>query len=855
MSQILRRIIFAIALVLLCIPAFSQKKEKQDSLVRLMSAKSVRLLEINGVSYREAIEANFLHNDTYLICDTALWNVGTNIINATGNVKILQEETQLTSDKLIYLVDDNLAQFRGSLVQLQDKDRNTLRTKYLDYNTKDSTAVFSWGASMRDKDGQIIESRDGTYESAIKTFVFENDVNMYTDSVFIKTSRLSFQTDSSLATFSGGLDAWKGKNMLSSRSGWYDKGEENFLFIDSVHGLSPTQEIWCDSLYYWRAVEDVKMIGNVQVTDTTRDVSAMAEIMFYQDSLSRLTMEFDATVAAASENQGKKDTIYVSADRIVYRDIQRYLVPESVISDSEKRTQELNVDPVSEYRRKAAQASSKTDQNSQNGSQKSNSASRPAQASTPPKSQDPPKERLQMERQDSTGMVVPVTDSLAIGGMAADSLAMVGAVSDSLAVEPVMEERDTSKVGFLSAKGRVKVFRSDMQAVCDSLEYTDLDSLARLYIDPIVWNEANRQYRADSLTVIIKDKRMERASLMSNAFIVIQEDTICYDQIKSAEIMAYFDDDTALRRFDALGGANAIFYLQENDAFATVNKVESKMLSAKFKDGEIDTIYYYDSPKNDAYPVVQFPKEEREMKGFSWLPELRPRGKSDVTSRVLKPSQRRRYEAVMRPSFFYTNAYFPGHIGKIQTELARVDSLRAARRNAAPEEPADSAAVSRLDSLSMAMPELMDSTGMLSDSLRVAADSLGMMADSLGVRLDSLGLKADSLGLAGNTVADSLAVETPLDPKAIKRAEQERKRAEAERKRQERIEKREERWAELDARDALKAARDKAKADEKRRQETYRALIRLEERAAKEQKQLDRYVERYRKKALKKKKS
>lgn len=805
MSKFLRRIIPALALVLLCIPAFSQKKEKQDSLVRLMSAKSVRLLQIDGVSYREAVEANFLHNDTYLICDTALWNVSTNIIDAVGNVKILQEETQLTSDKLTYRVDDNLAEFRGSLVQLQDKDKNTLRTKHLDYNTKDSTAVFSWGASMRDKDGQIIESRDGTYESSVKTFIFENEVNMYTDSVFIKTERLEYQTDSSLATFSGGLDAWKGKNMLSSKKGWYNKNREHFLFIDDVHGLSTTQEIWCDSLYYWRLLEDVKMIGNVQVTDTTRDVSAMAELMFYQDSLSRITMEYDAAVAAASENQGQKDTIYVSADRIVYNDIQRYLVPESVIADSERRTKELSVDPVSEYRRKAAAQGNSKDED------------------------DNPEFSSSSEKKSS---------SQAVSAVQSDSLSVSGSL-DSLAVSPVLEQVDTSKVGFLSAKGKVKVFRSDMQAVCDSLEYTDLDSLARLYVNPIVWNETNRQYRADSLTVIIKDKKMDRASLMSNAFIVIQEDSVCFDQIKGAEIMAYFDDETALRRFDALGGANAIFYLQENDAFATVNKVESKMLSAKFTEGEIDTIYYFDSPQNDAYPVVQFPKEEREMKGFSWLPDLRPKDKSDVTSHVLRASQRRRYEAVERPSFYYTNQYFPGHIKSIYAELARVDSLRAARRNAKPEDMVDSIAMaSSADSLIVATPGL-------SDSLAVAVDSLGVQLDSLVSAADSLAATGVTAVLDSLAVSDSLAVEGQIDYKAVKRAE-------AERKRQERAEKREQRWAELDARDAVKTARDQAKADEKRRQATYQALLRLEKRAAKEQKLLDRYIERYRKKALRK---
>ena len=66
----------------------------------------------------------------------------TKVIDAWGNVSILQDETVLTSDKLTYLVDDNLAQFRGSVVELTDKDHNTLRTRHLDYDTADPWLFF-----------------------------------------------------------------------------------------------------------------------------------------------------------------------------------------------------------------------------------------------------------------------------------------------------------------------------------------------------------------------------------------------------------------------------------------------------------------------------------------------------------------------------------------------------------------------------------------------------------------------------------------------------------------------------------------------------------------------------------------
>ena len=121
-----------------------------DSLVRLLSAQKMEIIDDHGNSLRKVTgPARFLHNDTFLICDTALWSVSKAEIEAIGNVRILQNETVLTGDKLTYYIDQDLAEFRGSVVQLEDKDHNMLRTRHLDYNTKDSVAIFRDGGSFQ----------------------------------------------------------------------------------------------------------------------------------------------------------------------------------------------------------------------------------------------------------------------------------------------------------------------------------------------------------------------------------------------------------------------------------------------------------------------------------------------------------------------------------------------------------------------------------------------------------------------------------------------------------------------------------------------------------------------------------
>ena len=156
---LLKRLAYCLAVLMFPLSSYAQSQEKEepeDSIVTLISSKKAQLLEINGQNLRKVTgPATFLHNNTYLLCDTALWNVDTKIIDAIGNVKIIQEETELQSEKMVYYIDRDLAEFRGNVVQLRDKDNNILRTRNLDYNTKDSIAVFRGGGSMKDKDGQM----------------------------------------------------------------------------------------------------------------------------------------------------------------------------------------------------------------------------------------------------------------------------------------------------------------------------------------------------------------------------------------------------------------------------------------------------------------------------------------------------------------------------------------------------------------------------------------------------------------------------------------------------------------------------------------------------------------------------
>lgn len=845
-----KKIIVALALLSGISFFLFARADEEEKYVRLVKAQSVNIItDADGKAFRKAVDATFLHNGTLLICDTAYWRVDENIINAKGNVRLSQEGTELTSEKLDYYVNDNLAQFRGGVVQLRDKENNILRTHFLDYNTADSVAVFSKGASMKDKDGQIIESLDGTYSSKAKLFTFEKDVNMFTDSVFIKTQALDYHTDSQKAVFRTYIDFWKDDNMLTASSGWYERNDEIFFFTGDVHGTTDKQETWCDSLYFYRIPNNVLMKGSIQLQDSLHNTTAVSRYLFYEDSLSTVTLRKEAAVAIVTEDDlSQKDTLYFGADTLVYYTLRHCDIPKSELANSTARISEIMTDPVGEYRKKAAEAAAKAQAEALEKAAgtrpglKPDAASKkqpeavdePAGESGEPETPDaqPETDALKAEAlavKDSIGVaadsVKVALDSLNVAadslGVPMDSLSVtadsVKVALDSLNVtaDSVSVAVDTTKYGFAFARGNVKIFRRDIQVRCDSMHYSDLDSIARFYKDPVIWNEESRQYYSDSLAVLIKKGRVDRASLMSNAFVVTQEDSLLYDQIKSAEIMAFFDSTSALKRFDALGGATAVFFLRENDRLATVNKVESKMLSGNFVKGNIDRIYYYDSPKNDAYPVVQFPQQERYLKGFRWIPELRPTGKQDITTLSIRPSQRKMYAERPRARFKQTDIYFPGYIKSV---YASIDERERARAEAARKKREQQALEGK--------NENVIDTLAVKDSTMVKLDSTAV------TKVDSLAAQVDSTSV--DVLQDSLSSKKSFIQKIKDKFEQWRKQ-------------REERWARLDERDAAREAAKKEKALKKQREKTRKELIERQKQERREKEILDKYIEYYEK--------
>ena len=654
---------------------------QKDSLVRLIEANAAKLIDRDGVVLRK-IEgpARFLHNNTYLLCDTAIWDVNTNIIDAIGNVQIIQDGTCLIGESLKYIVESNLAQFRGSKVTLMDKDNNMLCTHNLDYNTKDSVATFFGGGSLRSKDGEIIESLDGTYDSKINLFVFYNSVELFSDSLFAKSTRMEYDSNKNVAYFGPSTIGWKGDNMLQANGGEYAREREIVTFEKNAYLFSKEQEVWGDKIVYNRRSGDAQLYGNIQITDTVQSVLMFADKATYQREPLEIILTQRPAIAMYSEQNGNRDTIYASAsDSIRYYTKPFAELDSAAIAAAKARKGVMIIDPMKEIEKlrqekiKEARSGRKEGREENAGNSSTRSSGRSSgrsssQANIYAGQRAPEFPSPQSDQQES-----PIEQQDSIPSAGKESMQQIDstAILAERELDAQIMRHDTCTVTFVEAWHNIKLYGKDYQGVCDSLIYTGIDSIARLYIEPVLWSDAKNQFLSDSIFIQIRNDSLYKADFINNAFIITQEDTVHYNQIKSTEMMAYFKKND-IWRFDALGGASLIFYMEEDSTYTMINQKECKILSALIKERKIERIRYYDQLKSDLLPIYDLPINKQRLRGFKWLEERRPKSREEVMPRAIRSSQRRRLKAEPMPEFKQTSLYFPDsmqHIVEIKESL------------------------------------------------------------------------------------------------------------------------------------------------------------------------------------------
>lgn len=205
-------------------------------------------------------------------------------------------------------------------------------------------------------------------------------------------------------------------------------------------------------------------------------------------------------------------------------------------------------------------------------------------------------------------------------GIAKDSL-----VKDSIPFNPL----DTVQTRIIKAHHKVRVYKSNMQAVADSLFYTNADSTLRWYVNPILWSQGSQQ-TGDTIYLRLKNKKLNTLQVIQKGFMVnVNADSAKFNQIKGKLITAFFKDGELNTMF-VDGNAESVYYNRDKDSVYTeMNQTISSRIKIFFKNKEINEILNIKDPEGIRVPIKDL-KEDVILTGFIWKPELRPLSKKEV---------------------------------------------------------------------------------------------------------------------------------------------------------------------------------------------------------------------------------
>jgi lipopolysaccharide export system protein LptA len=567
-------------------------------LVEVDHADVLSFVQLPDKSYLQVLSgAVELRQDSiFMYCDSATIRQG-NYVVAKGNVIIQQgDSTSIFADSLIYDGEIGLAEFFGEVILTNGKQR--LFTQKLTYDVGTKIATYLGGGTMV-SDSLQLSSQRGYYYADSSMALFREDVVLIDTAFTLLSDSLQYFTSQSLARFFGPTSIRRDSTLIYCEAGEYQTDTQVGAFYTNAVVDRGAQLAEADTINFDGQQQRYLLIGNARFSDDVRKASA--DRISYDEST-------DVTILSGRANYTDDtqaitgDYIYYDATREIYKTRGRSLVsnpPQLLEADTIDFDETSGMGLASGsviWRDTSAQLSitcARVDF----------------------------QQRNDFIRATGGAKGRPLLTSQVEG----DTLFLT---ADTLtAFRPDTTGLDSSRV--LLAHYDVRLYKSNLQALADSLIYLSADSSFHFFYGPILWSDTT-QFLADSITVALKNDAIDQIFLQNNGLIVNSPDEIYFNQIKGKNITAFFTEGD-IRQMDVSGNAESLYYaLDDQQAYIGLNQTVCSEMRLFFEEKTINRISFYTEPKGGFLPMNQVDHEAVKLRGFCWETEARPAGLGDL---------------------------------------------------------------------------------------------------------------------------------------------------------------------------------------------------------------------------------
>lgn len=476
----------------------------------------------------------FRHDSVLMFCDSAYFFEKDNSLHAFGHVHMIQGDTlEGFGDVLYYNGNTKMARLRKNVKLIHQQ--TTLTTDSLNYDRIHDIAYYFSGGVIQDS-LNTLASQWGQYTPNNHQALFRSEVVLNNPKFVLTADTLGYNTESYQSDLIGPTTIlYEEETTIFSTNGWYNTQSEQSMLLDRsriihVDGMTLTG----DTIYYDKAKGYGKCIGNIESVDSTKQMTLYGHISEIWEDESKVYVTDSAMLLDWSDSTAYT---YMHADSLWTEEI-----PYQVYSLLEK-------------------------------------------------------------------------DSILV-----DSIL--------IAQEPDTIWRDTTYQQ-VRAFHHVRIYREDVQAVCDSVRYHGKDSIITLFGLPICWNE-NHQISAEQIDIYIKNEDIDYLHGQTNAIAIMQESSDVFNQMAGKEMFAYVRNGE-VQLVDVRGNAETVFYPQEDDGtYMGVNRTQSSFVKLYLQNQKIDHVVFTTSTTGVMIPLDQALEVEKRLSSFFWAEAERPLKPADI---------------------------------------------------------------------------------------------------------------------------------------------------------------------------------------------------------------------------------
>ena len=195
--------------------------------------------------------------------------------------------------------------------------------------------------------------------------------------------------------------------------------------------------------------------------------------------------------------------------------------------------------------------------------------------------------------------------------------------------DTLFEQKDTTVYRIIRAFSHAKMFRHDIQTMCDSLVYNMSDSIITMHKTPVIWHLEN-QITAKTIKLYTSGNTIDMVEMLGSAFVSQQVDSVPrYNQITGKDMVAYLDSNK-IQEVEVISDAATIYYTMEDSIVTGMNTATSKDMDIFFENGKMKRLWFFKTPKGTLYPLEGLTKRQSFLNGFVWYDSHRPYKPEDI---------------------------------------------------------------------------------------------------------------------------------------------------------------------------------------------------------------------------------